>query len=119
MSIDRQYPFIPWHAVYTSATALLQRSVTHQQFSGLLAKLPATKTLVLLDSCSRARRIHPRAAAGPGGAADRDGNGTVEVRELADYIEAELPKITAQRIGQEQYPFSSTEGHTFPLLRKP
>jgi len=56
--------------------------------------------------------------AGLGGAAERSGNGSVEVRELADYVEEELPRIT-RKWGFEQYPFSSTEGNSFTLLPKP
>ena len=51
-SFDRDYHFIPWDAVYTSTAALRQRSLTHEHFRGLLAKIPAAKTVVLLDTCS-------------------------------------------------------------------
>jgi uncharacterized caspase-like protein len=52
------------------------------------------------------------------GAADLYGNGMVEVRELADYVEEALPRIT-RKWGYEQFPFSSTEGQSFSLVRKP
>ena len=153
-SFDRDYHFIPWDAVYTSTAALRQRSLTHEHFRGLLAKIPATKTVVLLDTCSaggfgrqdgrnigekdaidRLSRLTGRAMIaataddkmaiegegghgaftfalleGLRGKADRNGNGTVEVHELADYVEERLPEIT-RKWGYEQFPFSATEGH--------
>jgi uncharacterized caspase-like protein len=162
MSVDRDYHFIPWDAVYTSTAALRQRSLTHEDFKELLAKIPATKTLVLLDTCSagafgqaegraaggqkdaidRLSRLTGRAMIaataddkmaiegegghgaftyallqGLRGAADRNRNGTVEVRELADYVEETLPTIT-RKWGYEQFPFSSTEGNSFTLVPK-
>ena len=125
-----------------------------------LARMPATKTVVLLDTCSsgafgheagrglgekdaidRLSRLSGRATIaatadtemalegegghgaftqvllqGLRGEADRDRNGTVDVRELADYIETALPRLTARNWGFEQFPFSATEGHSFPLL---
>jgi WD40 repeat protein len=161
-SFDREYHFIPWDAVYTSTAALRQRSLTHEDFRGLLAKLPAAKTVVLLDTCSaggfgrqdgrdigekdaldRLSRLTGRAMIaataddkmaiegegghgaftfalleGLSGKADRNGNGTVEVRELADYVEERLPEIT-RKWGYEQFPFSATEGNSFTLVPKP
>ena len=55
---------------------------------------------------------------GLSGKADRNGNGTVEVRELADYVEERLPEIT-RKWGYEQFPFSVTEGTSFTLVPKP
>ena len=161
-SLERDYHFIPADAVYTTSAALHERSLTSDQFRKLLAAIPATKTVVLIDTCSaggfgapagrgigdkdaidRLSRLTGRAMIaatadermavegegghgaftfallkGLGGAADRNGNGTIEVRELADYVEEELPRITRKR-GFEQYPFSSTEGNSFTLLPKP
>ena len=161
-SFDREYHFIPWDAVYTSTAALRQRSLTHEHFRGLLAKIPAAKTVVLLDTCSaggfgrqdgrnigekdaidRLSRLTGRAMIaataddrmaiegegghgaftfalleGLRGKADRNGNGTVEVRELADYVEERLPEIT-RKWGYEQFPFSATEGNSFTLVPKP
>jgi hypothetical protein len=52
------------------------------------------------------------------GKADRNGNGTVEVRELADHVEERLAQIT-RKWGYEPFPFSSTEGQSFTLVPKP
>jgi WD40 repeat protein len=160
-SFDRDYHFLPWDAVYTSTAALRQRSLTHEHFRSLLAKIPATKTVVLLDTCSaggfgrqdgrdigekdaidRLSRLTGRAMIaatadakmaiegegghgaftfalleGLRGQADRNRNGTVEVRELADYVEERLPEIT-RKWGYEQFPFSATEGNSFTLVPK-
>ena len=161
-SFDRDYHFLPWDAVYTSTAALRQRSLTHEHFRVLLAKIPATKTIVLLDTCSaggfgrqdgrnigekdaidRLSRLTGRAMIaataddkmaiegegghgaftfalleGLRGKADRDGNGTVEVHELAYHVQERLPEIT-RKWGYEQFPFSAMEGHFFPLVPKP
>jgi WD40 repeat protein len=159
-SFERQYHFVPWDAVYTSNAALRERSLTQEQFRELLAKVAATRTVVLLDTCSaagfgredgrdvgekdamdRLSRLSGRAMIaataddktafegegghgaftstllqGLRGAADRDNNRTVEVRELADFVEEALPKVT-RKWGYEQFPFSFTEGQSFPLVR--
>jgi len=52
VSFDRDYHFLPWDAVYTSTALLAQSSLSHKHFSELLAKIPTTKTVVLLDTCS-------------------------------------------------------------------
>jgi WD40 repeat protein len=161
-SFDRDYHFIPWDAIYSSSNKLRERSVTNQQFRELLAKIAATKTVILLDTCSsggfgrqegrgvsdkdsidRLSRLTGRAMIaatadekmaiegegghgaftfalleGLSGKADRNNNGSVEVRELADYVEERLPEIT-RKWGYEQFPFSSTEGASFSLVNKP
>jgi len=160
-SFDREYHFIPWDAVYTSTAALRKKSLTNEQFRELLAKIPAAKTVILLDTCSsggfgkqegrginekdaidRLSRLTGRAMIaataddkmaiegegghgaftyalleGLRGKADRNHNNSVEVRELADYVEEALPKIT-RKWGYEQFPFSSTEGSSFTLVPK-
>jgi hypothetical protein len=50
------------------------------------------------------------------GQADRDGNGTVEIDELAAYVHKRLPEIARKR-GYKQSPFSTPAGHSFPLAR--
>ncbi len=55
---------------------------------------------------------------GPRSKADRNDNRSVEVRELADYVEELLPQITRKR-GHGQLPFSSTDCRFFTLVRRP
>lgn len=54
------------------------------------------------------------------GAADRgpEPNGTIEVSELADYIQDRLPKIAEQH-GQRQFPYQELLQHSFTILPKP
>ena len=52
VSFDRDYHFLPWDAVYTSTALLGRSSLTHEHFRELLAKIPTTKTVVLLDTCN-------------------------------------------------------------------
>lgn len=51
------------------------------------------------------------------GAADRD-NGLVEISELADYVEAEVARISLQMFNYEQFPVRDTQGQNFPVSRK-
>jgi hypothetical protein len=51
--------------------------------------------------------------------ADRNGNGLIEVGELADFIEELVPAITKRRWGYEQFPIKDLKGASFPVGRKP
>jgi uncharacterized caspase-like protein len=51
------------------------------------------------------------------GAADRNGDGQVGVREAADYVEQEVQRLTRQLFGYEQTPMSDLRGQNFPLSR--
>ncbi len=51
------------------------------------------------------------------GAADRNGDGQVGVREVADYVEQEVQRLTRQLFGYEQTPMSDLSGQNFPLSR--
>jgi uncharacterized caspase-like protein len=51
------------------------------------------------------------------GKANRNGDSTVEVGELANYVEEEVPRITRERLRYEQYPMRSIQGRNFPLSR--
>ena len=143
-SVDRDYHFIPWDAVYTSTDALRRRSLTHEQFRNLLAKIPATKTVLLLDTCSaggfgrqegrgvvekdaidRLSRLTGRAMIaatanekmaieGAGG----HGAFTFVLLEGLQGKADRLPEITC-KWGYEQFPFSTTEGSSFTLIPKP
>jgi WD40 repeat protein len=54
------------------------------------------------------------------GEADRGKlNGTIEVDELADYIEEQLPKISAEGGAAEQFPWKTVQGASFTVLPKP
>lgn len=50
--------------------------------------------------------------------ADRDGNGLIEVTELAGYVDATVPEITEQTFGLRQLPQMSLQGSDFALARK-
>jgi len=51
--------------------------------------------------------------------ADRNGNGLIEVGELADFIEELVPAITKRRWGYEQFPIKDLKGASFPVGRRP
>jgi WD40 repeat protein len=55
---------------------------------------------------------------GLSGKAARAPDGSVTVFDLSDYVTQQLPSIT-RKWGQEQFPFSSTEGASFALTAKP
>ncbi len=51
------------------------------------------------------------------GGAERNGDGQVGVREVADYVESEVQRITLERFGYEHTPMSDLRGQNFPLSR--
>ena len=54
-TLDGDYYFIPWEARFTNRDALMQQSLGGEKLRELLAAIPATKMLVLLDTCSSGR----------------------------------------------------------------
>ena len=54
-SLDGEYYFIPWEARYTNRDALMQQSLSGEKLREILRGIPATKVLVLLDTCSSGR----------------------------------------------------------------
>ena len=48
---------------------------------------------------------------------DRNGNGTIEVTELADFVVDEVPRITKRKWNYEQFPqrHFDLKGPTFPV----
>ena len=47
--------------------------------------------------------------------ADRNHNGTVEVGELADYVEDLVPEITRKKWHYEQTPYKELQGASFAI----
>jgi hypothetical protein len=60
-------------------------------------------TYALLDGLSRA---------------DRNGNGLIELTELAGFVDEVVPQITEKQFGLRQYPQMSLQGSDFSLVRK-
>lgn len=54
-TLDGEYYFIPWEARFTNQNALKEQSLGGEKLRNLLALVPATKMLVLLDTCSSGR----------------------------------------------------------------
>ncbi|MBS0178802.1 MAG: caspase family protein [Nitrospira sp.] len=55
MSIDGDYYFLPWETRYTSYAALKEQGFSADMLRSLLRAIPASKVLVLLDTCSSGR----------------------------------------------------------------
>lgn len=55
ISIDGDYYFLPWETRYTSHAALKEQGFSADMLRTLLAAIPASKVLVLLDTCSSGR----------------------------------------------------------------
>lgn len=51
-------------------------------------------------------------------AADANGNGTIEVTELAAFVDAQVPDISARAFGFRQVPQMSIRGSDFPVARQ-
>jgi len=158
-ALDGEYYFIPWEVRYTNEKALREQSLNQEALRLLLKQIPASKTLLLLDTCGsgaftagRALPISEKAAIEKlakltgravlaASASDQmalEGHqghgvftfavleglskaandaGLVEVSRLADFVEDQVPKITKERWGYEQFPMRSIEGQTFPIAR--
>ena len=162
---DGEYYYLPWGLRYTGQAAIKEQALSGPQLRALLARINATKTLVVLDSCSsgaftrlqvagrdlgdkgsidRFARLSGRvvlAAAGDQrmalespdnrqgiytgalirglqGAADTSRNGLVEVGELADFVEAEVARVSLKLFNYEQFPMRDIQGQNFPVSRK-
>jgi hypothetical protein len=50
--------------------------------------------------------------------ADRNGNGLIEVTELAGFVDEAVPEITERMFGLRQFPQMSLQGSDFSLVRK-
>jgi WD40 repeat protein len=51
MAIEGNYHFIPWEAVYENIESLKEASISHEKIESLLEKIPALKSLIVLDTC--------------------------------------------------------------------
>lgn len=49
------------------------------------------------------------------GAADRNGNRQVSIRELENYVQGQVPRLSQQKWGFKQIPMSYVEGSDFPV----
>ena len=156
-----EYVFLPQDLLYRNSESLAAGGLGGNELRTLLARIPSTKTVVVLDTCSsgafglsgrslgekgaidRLSRLSGRvvlAAAGDqrmalespdnqrgiftgalikalSGHADSNGDGLVGVREVADYVEQEVQRITRELFKYEQTPMSDLRGQNFPLSK--
>jgi len=156
-----EYVFLPQDLLYRNKESLAAGGLGGNELRTLLANIPSTKTVVVLDTCSsgafglsgrslgekgaidRLSRLSGRvvlAAAGDqrmalespdnkrgiftgallrglAGEADSNSDGLVGVRELADYVEREVQRITMELFNYEQTPMSDLRGQNFPLSK--
>ena len=156
-----EYVFLPQDLVYRNSESLTAGGLGGNELRTLLAGIPSSKTVVVLDTCSsgsfglsgrslgekgaidRLSRLSGRvvlAAAGDqrmalespdnqrgiftgalmealAGKADVNGDGQVGVREVADYVEREVQRLTLRLFKYEQTPMSDLRGQSFPLSK--
>jgi WD40 repeat protein len=156
-----EYVFLPQDLLYRNSESLAAGGLGGNELRTLLARIPSTKTVVVLDTCSsgafglsgrslgekgaidRLSRLSGRvvlAAAGDqrmalespdnqrgiftgallralAGEADSNRDGLVGVREVADYVEREVQRITLELFKYEQTPMSDLRGQNFPLSK--
>lgn len=174
MAWQGDYHFIPWEALYENTETLVKASLSQEKLAALLKRIPTSKSLIILDSCSagqlaadfaegkqfamltrgnisdksaidrlmRATGRYVLAATtekdfaleghdqhgvftwalleGLKGHASRAGSndGSISLDELADYVRAEVPRITQQKWGFEQIPMRLIQGDSFPIACK-
>jgi uncharacterized caspase-like protein len=157
-----EYVFLPVDLIYRNSESLASGGFGGDELRTLLARIPSSKSVVVLDTCSsgsfmtlnarslgekgaidRLARLSGRvvlAAAGDqkmalenpdkqhgiftgallralAGEGDTNRDGQIGVREVADFVEAEVQRITRQLFGYEQSPMSDLRGQNFPLSR--
>ena len=157
-----EYVFLPVDLIYRNSESLASGGLGGDELRTLLARIPSSKSVVVLDTCSsgsfmtlnarslgekgaidRLARLSGRvvlAAAGDqkmalespdnqrgiftgallralAGEGDTNRDGQIGVREAADFVEAEVQRITRQLFGYEQSPMSDLRGQNFPLSR--
>jgi WD40 repeat protein len=59
-AINGEYTFVPWNAIYSGSDALHDQSLNEERLQNLLKSIPASKTLLLLDTCSAGSAIAGR-----------------------------------------------------------
>ncbi len=50
-ALDGNYHFVPWEMIYENEDSLRKNSLNQDKLRDLLAKIPAQKSLILLDTC--------------------------------------------------------------------
>ena len=71
-AINGEYTFVPWNAVFTNVDQLHEQGLGEERLQKLLRGIVATKTLLLLDTCSAGAAI-PSRDLGKKGTIDRLG----------------------------------------------
>ena len=51
MSINGDYHFVPWEAVYASRESFEEATLSNKEIASLLEKIDTSKSLIILDSC--------------------------------------------------------------------
>ena len=59
-AINGEYTFVPWNAIYSNLKALHDQSLNEERLQALLKTIRATKTLLLLDTCSAGAALNGR-----------------------------------------------------------
>ncbi|MBS0587449.1 MAG: caspase family protein [Proteobacteria bacterium] len=52
MAWQGDYHFIPWEALYENTETLVKASLSQEKIAALLKRIPTSKSLIILDSCS-------------------------------------------------------------------
>ncbi|PTQ78557.1 WD40 repeat protein [Nitrosomonas oligotropha] len=52
MAWQGDYHFIPWEALYENTETLVKASLSQEKLAALLKRIPTSKSLIILDSCS-------------------------------------------------------------------
>lgn len=59
LNLDGKYHFIPWELIYQNEDSVRKKSLTQERIQALLAKIPALKSVVLLDTCNSGAFARP------------------------------------------------------------
>ena len=89
------------------------------RLSGRVVLAAAADQRMALESPDNQQGIYTGALIrGLQGTADTSRNGLVEVGELADFVEAEVARVSLKLFNYEQFPMRDIQGQNFPVSRK-
>jgi len=107
INVDGKYHFIPWEFIYKNEDSVRNNSLTQEKMQALLAKIPALKSVILLDTCNSGAFTKPSS------------RGLAE-KTAMDKLMRATGRATIAASSESQVALEGYEGHgvfTYALLR--
>jgi len=107
LNLDGKYHFIPWELIYQNEESVRKKSLTQERMQAMLAKIPALKSVVLLDTCNSGAFAKPAS------------RGLAEKTAMEKLMRS-TGRVTIAASSEFQVAFEGYEGHgvfTYALLQ--